>query len=297
MEDKTKANGVDVTKTPEEIFAARMLETKNDAGEIVAIPFSPLADYYSSDFDESLFSPQVIAVLQENYPSFKSLAEIVKFHDYCKTNLNPRNKQKQRLSDDEFVCYNYINWLSLNEKGKLMLQAYQQQILPQIAQVYDIQKEFSIPNENGDAITGKIDLIASFTDDPNAKYICDNKTASASKPYNDDAVRLSEQLATYAEAEKNTQGAYLVVTKKYYEKAPHIRTNIVKDQVSEATMQQVFETYEKIVEEISEAGDLVQNYPKNESNCFAFGKMCPYYTMCKHNKKLENTGLVKLEKK
>jgi hypothetical protein len=291
----SKALKIDTTLTAEEIFAARMLETKNDAGQIVAIPFSPLADYYTSDFDAALFTNEIVAMVQKAYPSFDTLAKIVAFHDHCKKNLNPRNKQKVRITDDEFILYNYINWLSLNEKGKLMLKAYQQQILPQIAHVYDIQKEISITNEHGDNINGKIDVVASFIDSPDTKYTCDNKTSS--KPYSADSVALSDQLAIYGHVENNDNGAYLVTQKVVFKTAPKIRTQIIKGKINKATTEKVLDTFEEVVHNISAAGDNCANFPKNEDSCFAFGKACPYLQICKYGKDVNSTILVKMEKK
>jgi hypothetical protein len=270
-------------KTPEEIFASRMLETKNDAGQIVAISQSNLADYYSSDFDSSLFTAEIVELVSKMDGTKNTLPKIVTFMDYCKTNLNWRNKERQRLSDDDFILYNYINWLSLNEKGKLMLDAYKNQIFPEIAEVYDIQKRIEITNEMGDTITGLIDVVASFTDKPNVPFICDNKTSS--KAYSDDSVANSEQLSTYCEAEGNFNAAYLVVQKTVFKKVPFIRTQVIKDTINDTIIEKTFDIYENLCNNLSEAGDDIENYPHNWNSCFDFGKLCPYYSLCKHGNK------------
>lgn len=280
---KTEAEEALMQFTAEEIFAQRMLECKNDAGQTVQIPQSPLADYYTSDFDSSLFTPQVISLVSKLDPNYNTLQKIVAFHDYCKTNLNFKNKQRVRLQDNEFILYNYLNWLSLNEKGKLMVEAYRDQVIPHIHEVYSIQKEIEITNEFGDKISGKIDLIASFTDKPGTKYICDNKTAS--KAYSDDSVLTSEQLATYAEAEGISHCAYIVVQKTVFKKEPKIKTQIIKDIIPEKMLQKTFDTYEKVCYSVSN-----NEFEKNTNSCFAFGKACPYYQLCKYN---NPTGLVK----
>lgn len=279
--EKTEQEIQQMELTPEEIFASRMLETKNDAGQIVQIPQSNLADYYSSDFDANLFTPEIVALVAKMDQNFNTLQKIVAFHEYCKTNLSPKNKNKKRLTNEEFVLYNYINWLSLNEKGKLMVDAYRKQIMPQVNEVYDIQKNISIVNEYGDEITGKIDVNLSFTDSPSTRYIGDNKTSN--KAYTDDSVSTSEQLATYSEAENNKNGAYIVVQKTVFKKEPIIKTQIVKDQVSDETIEKTFDIYEKIVHNISASGENKENYPQNWNSCFEYGKLCPYYSICKHN--------------
>lgn len=266
---------------PEQIFANKMLEAKNDAGQIVQISQSNLADYYTSDFDASLFTPEIVALVAKMEPNCDTLDKIKKFHDVCKDALNWRNKNKRRLADDEFILYNYINWLSLNEKGKLMLEAYKRDIIPNIAEVYSIQKEISIKSDLNDEIVGKIDLIASFTDKPNVPFICDNKTSS--KAYKEDSVINSEQLSTYSAAEDNQNGAYLVVQKEVFKKVPKIHTQIIKDTIPVSTIEKTLDIFGEVCQNIEASGEDIQNYPKNESSCFAFGKTCPYYSLCKYN--------------
>lgn len=285
--DKTPEERDQLVFTPEQVFELKMLETQNDVGEIVAIPQSPLADYYTSDFDPALFSPEVIGKLQDFAPGLQTLEDIIAFHETCKEAISPRSKKRRRLPEDEFILYNYINWLSLFEKGKLLLQAYKTEVMPQIHTVYAIQKNISIINEHGDEITGKIDFIASFTDKPDVPVICDNKTSS--KPYSDDSVRTSEQLATYCEAEQNFNAAYVVVEKKIRAKAPKVRVSVIKDTVPEKMLQITFDNYEKVVHNVS-----AEKFERNWDNCFAFGKVCPFYRLCKHN---SSEGLVKKDEK
>lgn len=269
--------------TSEEIFSSRMLETKNDAGQIVQISQSPLADYYTSDFDASLFTSEIVSLVAKMDQNFNTIQKISTFHEECKKNLNWRNQNRRRLTDDEFILYNYINWLSLNEKGKLMLEAYKRDIIPQISEVYSIQKEIEIKSDLGDVIAGKIDYIASFNDRPEVPVIMDNKTSS--KAYKPDAVQQSEQLATYGEAEQNLNAGYSVVQKEVFKKAPKIRTQLIIDTIPENLLLQTFDNYANIVEQISAAGENIENYPQNWNSCFDFGKLCQYYSLCKHNSK------------
>lgn len=280
--EKTEQETKQLELSPEEIFAARMLETRNEAGQIVQIAQSPLADYYSSDFDASLLTNEDVSLVSQVDKNINTIQKITKFHEDCKYHLNYRNKDRRKLTDEEYILYNYINWLSLNQKGKLMLDAYRDNILPEISTVFNIQKEIAIKEpDTGDLIQGKIDVIASFKDKPDVPYICDNKTSS--KPYPEDAVKTSEQLATYAEAEGNFNGAYLVVQKQVFKKEPKIRTQIIKDTIPEQILGKTFDIYGEIVHNISAAGDDIDNYPKNMDSCFDFGKLCPYYSICKHN--------------
>jgi hypothetical protein len=279
---KTEAELAQLELTPFQIFEAKMQEGKNDAGQKVQLAKSNLADYYTSDFDASLFTPEIVALVQEMDQNCNNMAKIVAFHEMCKQNLNFRNKNRRRLTDDEFILYNYINWLSLFEKGKLMLEAYQTQIMPQIFEVYDIQKKIEIVEPNtGDSITGLIDFTCSFVDQPGTKYICDNKTAS--KAYSDDSVDTSEQLATYCEAEQCFNAAYVVIQKTVFKKAPVIKTQIIKSTINDAILEKTFDIYANVVHNIVAAGEVKENYPQNTDSCFSFGKTCPYYSICKYN--------------
>lgn len=267
--------------SPEEIFSSGMLKAKNDAGQIIEVPQSNLADYYTSDFDASLFTPEMVKLVSQMDQNINTIQKIVTFHENCKSNLNWRNKNKRRLTDDEFVLYNYINWLSLNEKGKLMLKAYKSDIIPKIAEVHSIQKEVEIKSDLNDVICGKIDYIASFTDRPDVPVIMDNK--SSSKAYSKNAVKESDQLATYAEAEQNFNCGYSVILKEVFKKEPKIHTQIIIDTIPDSQIEKTFDIFANVCETIEAAGDDISNYPKNESSCFAFGKTCPYYGLCKYN--------------
>jgi DNA-binding XRE family transcriptional regulator len=270
-----------LTKTAEQVFEEKMLVIQHNR-ETVELAKSPFADYYTSDFTEELLKPQHLGLLQEFEPAY-SLVNFLDFHKQCKEQLAARKK----LQLDDQKLYNYLTWLTLVEKGKLMVDSYRQTILPQVDKVYDIQKSISLKNQDGDEITGLIDFTASFVDSPGVKYICDNKTSS--KPYSADSVKESAQLATYCEAEEVKNAAYVVIEKKVFKKAPNIRSSVIKDQVSEETLQKTFDLFENTVYSI-EKGSFDQNW----DSCFAFGRMCEYYAICKHG---SYDHVVKLEDK
>ncbi len=258
-------------KTEEAIFLENMHEFKLNAVS-QKLPMNELCEYYQSDFSPE-FLPQMEQSLHKfttGKYDFLTISDYSFFFDDCKEVL----KAKKKLSKDDKVLYNYMCWLSLCEKGKLMLKAYREQVFPHIHELYALQKPVSIVNASGDSISGAIDFIASFIDRPNRKYICDNK--SSSKAYKANAVLESDQLATYCEAEGMNFAAYVVVQKELFKKAPIIRTQIIKSEIKEQQLQNTFDKFEEAVYTIEE-----KRFSQNRDACFAYGKKCPYFDICR----------------
>lgn len=263
--DKTEEE-LKLLETTEEALFTRAMETFSHNNVEHSLPRNLLCEYYGSDFDEE-FASKIV-------PEVPEVESVAQFMQECKNAI----KAKQKLLDEDKVLYNFICWLSLREKGKMMLKAYRDRILPQIHEVFEIQKKIEIVNASGDKITGAVDFIASFTDKPTLKYICDNKTAS--KAYKANAVLESDQLATYCEAMGMNHAAYVVVEKTIYKKNPRIHVQIIKSEVKEAQLQETFDKFEQAVYTIEE-----QRFEKNFDACFSYGKMCPYFKLCKYGKK------------
>lgn len=268
-----------LTKTAEEVFVDNMITVQDVYRNPLQLAQSPLAEYFSSDFTPELLSKEHVKQLQSLEPGYK-LVDFLDFHQQCKEQF----KAKKKLLNDDQVLYNYMTWLTLVEKGKLMVGAYRNDVLPEIQQVYNIQKRISISNEDGDTISGLIDFTAKFVNDDDL-YICDNK--SSRKPYPADSVKESLQLATYCEAEKTNKAAYVVLEKKLFKKEPKIRSSVIKDEIPETTFEKTFDRFEQTCYNVQ-----ANLFPKNEESCFAFGRICEFYKVCKFN---DYSGLVKLE--
>lgn len=272
-----------LTKTPEEVFLQKMLVVDHNK-QSVELSQSPFADYFASDFSPELMNKSHESLLQTLEPAYK-LTHFIDFHTSCREQLNARKK----LQNDDQILYNYMSWLSLVEKGKLMINAYEREVIPQIHRVESLQESISLKNGDGDEIVGLIDLRASFVDDPLQVYTLDNKTSS--KPYPADCVETSQQLSTYCEAKEDNHAGYIVVEKKLYKKTPgFIRVNVHKGVIPEETKQKVFDLFENTVYNIE-----AQKFPKNESSCFAFGKMCEYYKICKYDDYTDLVNMTELK--
>lgn len=283
LKDKTKYPQYE-NKDPYQVFLDNMSKTIHNEIEI-EIKDSEKCEYFKNELDLSLLTNEQKDELSQYAPEVKWLNRFVE--QYQK---NYKSRGSNKVPDPlDTKLYNYICWSCLVSKGKLMIDAYKEQIIPKIESVESLQESVSIENENGDTISGAIDFIASFKSQPGVLYICDNK--SSSKPYDVDSVKTSDQLATYCEYKKINKAAYVVIEKTIYKSKPHIRTQIILDTVPESTMQKTFDQFEEVVHNIDEG-----LFKKNFDSCFQFGRACPYYALCKSNGNNMN-NLIKLGEK
>lgn len=99
----------------------------------------------------------------------------------------------ENLSAGEKNEYAILNWKALYNKGRIMIDTYAREILPQIKQVLAIQKHIALKNDQGDEIIGYVDLIVEWKD--GKRYILDNKTST--RDYDPDSASKSQQLLLY----------------------------------------------------------------------------------------------------
>ena len=234
----------------------------------VLLERNPLCDYFASDFDPALLQIDDLKLLQKQYPS------IVDFFQFWEVS-NKTIQARRELNSSDRVLFNHMNWLSLYRKGELMLAAYETEILPQIHKVYAIQKEIQLKNEAGDELNGKIDFIASFTDEPDKVFIVDLKTSS--KPYTEAAVEESIQLVIYCEAEGIPNASYAVLQKKIRVKEPRVRTQLLRGDFTQDHVESVFSQLDGDLHKIA-----TREFVKKESprECYFFGKQCPFFGVC-----------------
>lgn len=240
-------------------------------GEKVDISQNECAEYFKSDLDLDLLSSIDRLDLTEFASNLDielyNSKDIQQFCDQCQLLM------KREIDTNSLKVYNYACWLSLLRKGEILVTTYQRDILPQIEEVFEIQKKVSLPDGN-DELMGFIDFIGSFVDEPGVQYIVDNKTSS--RPYSEDSVRTSTQLATYSEHEDNPNCAYIVVEKKLRKKEPRTRVQIIKDKIP---MKLIDETFDNITEVFY--GIKENTFEKHLDDCFQYGKRCSYYDYCR----------------
>lgn len=252
--------------SPEEIFKFSMNPfMKNENCE-----------YFKSDLDLSLLTPTDIKDINE-YADELGFDEYFKIPDIIKYTYD----MKFSVDIDTKKIFNYINWLSLYRKGLILIQSYKTNIMPKIHEVIEIQREVRLENEETkDSYIGKIDFIATFKDEPNVEYICDNK--STSKPFKVDDVESHSQLASYSEAENNRNVAIVYVEKKLRKKTPITRQDIVKTQMPENTIEKTFHNIEITIDGIKKKdyNKIVDNKKEAFRSCFFYGRQCEYFDLC-----------------
>ena len=327
--DLTPQEVLDAKLGPFTIFHQRLytleVPQQGQSPRIETTPTSPFIDYLKSDFDATILKNEDWRQLDQyiqNAGYQDEHEQAPKALDLYKSLAEMKLNQKLNLIDTGY--YNYANYLSLLRKGELFLEEYRVSILPQIQKVITSQRSVDLPNAIGDHYVGKLDATLQFVGDA-PTYLIDHKTSGS--PYSQKDVNRKPQLASYAEAEGENYGAYIVMNKKIQQarkcsKCGHVergnrvttcnigkpRCNgtfeaqtipwaelyIVKDQILEETKDRVFSEIEQVLLDIK-AG----KFEKNLDACMQFGQMCPFYYKCRSKDNLDHTTiqLVKEKKK
>lgn len=160
------------------------------------IPDSELIVYAKKDFDEELLTVNDIDELlkDEDFERLNKESEsILPLNRYYDILKQKEEKGFENLSISDKKFYNLANWLCLRRKGFLMLQAYNDKVLPKIKKVIAVQKEFNLEGKSGDVLNGFIDLIVEWED--GKRYVLDNKTSTWE--YEPDSASKSQQLILY----------------------------------------------------------------------------------------------------
>lgn len=165
------------------------------------------------------------------------------------------------------------NWKSLYYKGLKLIQLYNDKILPSIEEVIAVQKEINITNEDGDNITGIIDLIAKIKLDTGEVVVAVLDNKSTSSPYPKNSYATKHQTALYTFVEGIEYAGFLTVNKKEF------KHQIIVGKVPEEFQEKVLQEFVDVIDQIK-----AEQFPKIEKkNCFAFGQRCSFYNYCWNN--------------
>ena len=205
------------------------------------------------------------------WEQFKDNKEMI----YTKADL------EEHLIEDKLLFGARREWDCLRAKGPLLLQEFQEQVMPLIKRVIKIQIEGTIKNDTNDEIVYKGDFIAEMHN--GWIVLFDNKTSSVK--FDKDSVKTSEQLATYFEALKEeyglTHAGYIVIPKKTNKKKkPIVNIEVIIDKIDEKTIDKTFEMYQNTLDNIKEG-----KFDKNWNNCINKYGRCPYYDFCRSGSK------------
>lgn len=170
-------------------------------------------------------------------------------------------------------------WLSLERRGLILLEEFNNQIMPRIKEVIKVQLDQTAKNDMGDELVIKTDFICIWED--GRRVLFDNKTSSMK--YAEDSVRVSPQLAIYYEtlqAEYNLDAAgYIVIPKRINKiKTPRVKIEVIIDRIDLETTAKTLESYDAVLKEIKQG-----QFMQNKQSCIGvFGK-CDYYNLCHHS--------------
>jgi PD-(D/E)XK nuclease superfamily len=296
--------------------------TANDQGRFINLYDSLEIDYSYKDFDKDLLTDEDIKIAEasqkELLPSFQG--DWLEAKEYVTT----RKKQRAHVhfTNNEHRYFNRLSWLSMKRKGILMTQAFVEQIGPKIKKVLMVQKRVQITSDNGDILTGYVDMVLDIED--HGVVIFDLKTAA--QEYDPLQTLTSQQLGIYASilgAELNTyKVGYIVLLKNIEKDKEKIcsvcghkgegshkkcdaeingkrcngewnlqlklngRVQVLTEELTEENMQAILDTVGGVTHAIKE-----NLFYRNSNSCLEYGG-CPYAALCWKGKM---DGLVKDE--
>lgn len=270
--------------------------------------------YYASDWDEYLISEE--DELKVNAWKTELLPDTKDTWDKILGEFQGRVKNNSYIDPLMRQFAHRVIWLACLRRGEIMLEAFKEQLLPEIEEVISNQEWVSVSNEDGDKLVGKLDLILKLKgyDKP---ILIDLKTAG--KFYSDHELNTSDQLSSYAAAKKLDLIGYMIVLKNIkhekrctvcdrvrennrktncekegcagkYTKVRHYgETQILVRPLREGEAQEVLEDFSDVLVAIKNGVNW-----KNPGSCFDFNKKCDFYDFCWNGKKIEDLpGVVK----
>lgn len=329
LNELLEKKGIDKAK---EVFISSWETGYDNSNKLIVVKDYPYITYSDSDFDFDMLTKADLSEIQDyrvthqiNAPD--SVFDLIKF-----IKENKKADTFKQLDPMILSYYNLINWLCLKNKGLLMLEAYNNQILPEFKEVLAIQVQAKLDSNCGDTVEGIVDLVVKLKDDTIA--LIDNKTSSVD--YGPDSVRTSQQLTLYKLVLNNMNEnglfphkidkcGYAVIKKrptkivnKVCKLCGHKATgshktcnNIINDKRCggewDGEINYVFETQflldditekqeDLVLETINEVNKAITHeiFTPNLNNCIGvFGK-CVYYNKC-HNS--DETEYFKIEEK
>lgn len=171
-------------------------------------------------------------------------------------------------------------WNNILQRGYNSIEVYEKEVLPQIAEVLEVQKRGTLDNGEGDTFEFIVDAIVKLHD--GRVVLLDNKTASAKYPKN--KVIKSQQLSLYLENYPDIKYAGYAVLIKNPDKEKGMTHQFMVDEIPEETKQNSFDLLEDTLYKIKK-----EQFPCNYKSCKAFGKPCEYSRACQYG---DYSGLV-----
>lgn len=311
--------------TAEEAFI-KSFTTQYINGKETYLPTFEYLVYSNNDMDSELLGPEDLVMIKaiadkEGLFSPDDLSHAMQIFGLLKKQKQDSGFDSLNLKQKKF--YNLMNWYALRAKGFLMLDAYREKVLPLIEKVRKVQIKVDLNNEDGDAITGFVDLVADIKG--HGTVILDNKTSAME--YDADAVVTSPQLSLYVhclgEEFSTRKGGFIVLKKNVMKNrkkkcsvcghngtgsraktcdnvindkrcsgawdeviSPEVDVQILIDEIPEQTESIVMENFLDVNDAIKQ-----KHFTRNLHSCTnTYGGLCPYFHLCFKGKMI---GLVK----
>lgn len=223
-------------------------------------------------------------------------------------------KSAKIITDEEHRLLNLFHWHSARRKAHGMLDAYVREILPNLSDVVEIQKNIKFTTEDDRELIGVIDFIGVSNKYGN-KIIIDNKTSR--RKYSIDQLYDSRQLALYSVHEQIDYVGFAIMVKEpkfikekfcegcdIYLETRKKRCEVCKEEYAvkekpvfytQFLMGKLDESFKKVTmdnfTEVKEAIDK-KVFVKNLDKCKnMYGAVCPYYNLC-HKDDMTNLEIV-----
>ena len=232
------------------------------------VKYNPDVVYSNNDIDYYLLTEEQIQHFCQIDPEFVNIVTATQKDQQAYTKWLRVNHPEE---------FGYLGWQSLYNKGILMLDTFKKEVLPKFKRIIDVQIHYIIDNGEGDELTVKMDFVAELHD--GRIVVFDNKTSS--KPYPNDAVVTSPQLATYLEFWDTTWAGYVVMEKKI-RKDKKLRWQFMVEEIPKEFTKKVFDDMQEGLYNIKQ-----EIYQRNTDACRNYGRLCEYYDLC-HNNEMGN---------
>jgi hypothetical protein len=306
------------------LFVQEWTSQKERSGKVTRLEQHEFMQYSDSDMDIELLVTEDLASLSELFG-----ADWQNRFDGLKNKKKAGNEFETWNVDDR-KFWNHVHWFSMLRKGFIMLETYYNYVLPEIEEVLDVQKHVELKADDKDSIQGYVDFVVRMKDGRVA--VMDNKTSSIdyaedSATFSPQLVLYKFLLNQSPEVKYEvTHTGYVVLSKK-------MEKNKTKECLSCGYVPEMGGThktcnntvngkrcggewkitlapkcnYQIIISEPSQKfeEDLLTNiniqnmiianglYTRNFGSCMAYGRPCPYKTLCYENKLTDD--LVKKE--
>jgi hypothetical protein len=249
------------------LFLGTIIEKSIDALLVDGVTLKEAQDLFEKNYQRYK--------INEKWETLKSSDKVRFFKSDFQENAHTE-EELEFLADKP---HNFRCWSSRIKSGKLMIQEFYDNVMPNIKKLIASQVYVSIDNGNGDQIIGYADYIVEWID--GRILVLDLKTSAG--PYSKDAVLTMEkgsQTALYYSALKDEyklDGAgFIVLEKKIRVRTPQTRSQIIIDVPPDELIQETFDEFDEMLYNIRQA-----YFPCKAPDCNRFGQECCYSKFCK----------------